>query len=158
MTDYLTVLYRADLTAQGIEGFAYGYADRVRFHELDALNHVNNVVYLRWFETIRVRYVQDYGLSTYEADDDPQLVVRRVTADYLAPIFKNQTYVVTARTTLVKPSSFLMEYGLFIDGQSVATGEAVVVSLTPDGTGRQTHRAGAIQTMIDRDGAVSEGL
>ena len=37
-------------------------ADRVRFGELDALNHVNNVVYLRWYETLRVLYLEAYGI------------------------------------------------------------------------------------------------
>ena len=158
MTDYLTPLDKTALSALGIEGFFYGYADRVRFHELDALNHVNNVVFLRWFETIRVRYIQEYGVSLYSRPDDPQLVVRRVTADYLAPVLMNEDYVVTARTTLVKPSSFLMEYGLFVDGRKVALGEAVVVSLTPDGSARQPHRPDAVRAMLERDGAVADGV
>ncbi|MGR3513775.1 MAG: acyl-CoA thioesterase [Paracoccaceae bacterium] len=158
MTDYLAPLDRSALTALGVDGFAYGYADRVRFHELDALNHVNNTVFLRWFETIRVRYLVDYGLSSYAAADDPQLVVRRVTADYLSPVLMGQDYVVTARTTLVKPSSFLMEYGLFVETRLVATGEAVVVSLSPDGAARQQHRPAAIEAMVTRDGAQTEGL
>ena len=153
MTDFLTPLDRPALAALGIEGYAYGYTDRVRFHELDALNHVNNVVFLRWFETIRVRYVIDYGLTKYGAADDPQLVVRRVTADYFAPVLQDEVYVVTARTTLVKPSSFLMEYGLFVERRQVAAGEAVCVSLTPDGTARQTHHAEAIKAMVARDEA-----
>ncbi|MEM7720022.1 MAG: acyl-CoA thioesterase [Pseudomonadota bacterium] len=155
MTAYLTPLTPSQLVAHGIEGFSYGYTEKVRFHELDALNHVNNVVFLRWFETIRVRYVQEYGLSSYQADDDPQLVVRRVTADYLAPVLINEDYVVTARTSLVKPSSFIMEYGLFVDGEPRASGEAVCVSLTPDGTARQAHRRDAIRMMVERDGATN---
>ncbi|MCG6883216.1 MAG: acyl-CoA thioesterase [Silicimonas sp.] len=156
MTDYIDILDRPALEALGIDGYAYGYADRVRFYELDALNHVNNVVFLKWFETIRVRYVQDYGLTRYGAPDDPQLVVRRVTADFLAPMFQNQAYVVTTRTTLVKPSSFVMEYGLFVDGEKKAAGEAVGVSLTPDGSARQPHRPEAVARMIERDGATDQ--
>ncbi|MEM6386808.1 MAG: thioesterase family protein [Pseudomonadota bacterium] len=158
MIEFLSTLDRADLSALGIEGFGYGYADRVRFHELDALNHVNNVVFLRWFETIRVRYLQDYNVSNYSEADDPQLVVRRVTADYLAPVLMNEAYVVTARTTLVKPSSFVMDYGLFVEGALRASGEAVVVSLSPDGRARQPHRPEAIATMLERDGAATSGL
>ena len=153
MTEFLRTLDRADLEAQGIEGYAYGYTDKVRFYELDALNHVNNVVYLRWFETIRVAYVQDYGFTKYSGEDDPQMVVRRVSADYLAPILQNQTYTVTARTTTYKSSSFAMEYALFVDRKLVATGDAVVVSLTPDGSARQPHREEAIRAIVDRDRA-----
>lgn len=153
MTDYLKPLDRHALEALGIEGFAFGYADRVRFGELDALNHVNNVVYLRWFETIRVEYIRAYGVSHYGADDDPQLVVRRVTADYFAPVLQHQSYVVTARTSLVKESSFIMTYGVFVEGRQMTEGEAVCVSLTPDGTARQPIRANAVEAMVARDGA-----
>ena len=153
MTDYIDILDRAALEALGIDGFAYGYVDRVRFYELDALNHVNNVVYLKWFETVRVRYVQDYGLTSYGAPDDPQLVVRRVTADFLAPMFQDQSYVVATRTRLVKPSSFVMDYGIFVDGRKMVEGEAVGVSLTRDGTARQPHHPQAVARMIERDGA-----
>ncbi len=158
MTDFIKTLDRPALEALGIEGFAYGYADRVRFGELDALNHVNNAVYLRWFENIRVSYVQDYGLTSYGAPGDPQLVVRRVTADYFAPVLQNAEYVLTAKTVLVKPSSFVMEYGLFVEGRRVASGEAVGVSLTNDGAARQPHKPEAIRAMVDRDGALTEGL
>ena len=40
-------------------------ADQVRFAELDVLNHVNNAVYMQWFERVRVRYTQLWGLSCY---------------------------------------------------------------------------------------------
>ena len=51
MMDYLRTLDRPALEQLGITSWPYGYADCVRFHELDALNHVNNVVFLTWFET-----------------------------------------------------------------------------------------------------------
>ena len=50
MTDFLTPLSIETLRAAGIpDPWTYGQADRVRFYELDALNHVNNTAYLRWF-------------------------------------------------------------------------------------------------------------
>ena len=152
MTRFLSTLDRPDLEALGIEGWAFGYADRVRFGELDALNHVNNVVFLRWFENLRVAYIQDYGFTNYSAGD-PMMVVRRVTADYHAPMFQNESYVLTARTRTIKSSSFVMEYGAFVAGQLRATGEAVVISLEDDGRTRRAHSAAAIDAVVDRDRA-----
>ncbi len=156
---YLTPRDRPALEALGIEGWAYGFADRVRFYELDALNHVNNVTFLRWFETIRVAYLQDYGLTSYAHDDtDPQIVIRAQSADYFAPMFQNESYVLTARTTLVKPSSFIMEYAAHVDAQVRCAGSAVVVSLEQDGKTRRAHKPEAVALMIDKDGAATEGL
>ena len=152
MTDYLRTLDASDLAALGIDGWSYGVADRVRFHELDALNHVNNVIYLRWFETIRVAYLQDYGFTDYShTDADPFLVVRAQTADYLAPMFQNETYILTARTSVLKPSSFIMEYAAHVDGKPRCTGSAVMVSLQADGKTRKPHKPQAVAYTTARD-------
>lgn len=154
MLPYLVTLDAAQLQAEGIEGFAWGYADRVRFHELDALAHVNNNAFLRWFETARVLYMQDYGVSGFSrGPDDPQLVVRRQVADYLSPMFHDESYIVTARTRLVKPSSFVMEYAVHSGGTLRATGEAVMVSLEQDGRTRRPHKPEAVGAMVERDEA-----
>ena len=115
MPEYLTYLDTDTLTDAGLAGYSFGYRDRVRFYELDALNHVNNVVFLRWFETIRVAYFQHYGFSKY-GPDDPMLVVRRATADFFAPAHQNDEYIVAARTRVIKPSSFVMEYSVASNG------------------------------------------
>ena len=158
-TPFLDTLDAEALAALGLPAWPYGYRDRVRFYELDALNHVNNVVFLRWFETIRVAYLKDYGLTDYShTEADPELVVRHLSADYLAPVFQNETYIVTARTKLVKPSSFIMEYAIHADGTLRATGDAVVVSLEQDGKTRRPHKALGLERMIARDGAEKVGF
>ena len=150
MTAFLTQLTSSEISADGLDGFAYGYRDRVRFHELDALNHVNNVVFLKWFETIRVAYVQDYGFTSYTADD-PMLVVRRVTCDFHAPMFLNEVYTVATRTSVLKPSSLVMEYAVASGGTLRATGEAVGVSLEQDGRTRRNHAPQAVDMVMKND-------
>ncbi|MGI9393759.1 MAG: acyl-CoA thioesterase [Boseongicola sp.] len=157
MPDFLTYLDADVLADAGLSGFSFGYRDRVRFYELDALNHVNNVVFLRWFENIRVAYFQDYGFSKYNPDD-PMLVVRRATADFLAPAHQNDEYIVAARTRAIKPSSFVMDYAVASNGTMWATGEAVVVSVDRDGKTRRPHRNEAIEKVVSRDGAIREGF
>lgn len=157
--DYLRTLNRSDLEKMGITDWPYGFADRVRFNELDALNHVNNVVFLTWFETARVRYIQDYGLTSYSGtDDDPQIVIRAQSVNYFAPMYQNEDYVITAQTQLIKPSSTVMKYAVYVDGQVRADGSAVVISLEKDGKTRRPHKAEAMRAMIERDGAKTEGV
>ncbi len=81
-TTYLTPLPVLELRAAGVPApWTFGLRDKVRFYELDALNHVNNTPYLLWFETLRVRWFSDYGLSDY-GPDDPTFVLKGVTCDY----------------------------------------------------------------------------
>ncbi len=152
MADYIGRLGRQELEAKGITGWNWGFADQVRFYELDALNHVNNVVFLKWFETARVRYVQDLGLTSY-GPGDPQLVIRHQTADYFAPMHQNESYVVTARTSSIKSSSLVMDYAAYAEGECRASGSAVLVSLEQDGKTRRPHVAEAVARIIEEDGA-----
>ena len=159
MTDYLTALDEDALTAAGVPGWPYGYGDKVRFYELDKLDHVNNVTFLKWFETIRVTYVQDYGLTEYSGTDaDPQLVVRALSADFLLPMFQNESYIVTAKTTLLKPSSLIMHYAIHAGGTLRATGDCVVVSLEADGKTRRPHKSEAVTRILERDRPERVGL
>ena len=150
MTDYINELDGSALNALGIADWPYGMADQVRFHELDALAHVNNVAYLRWFETLRVRYIQAYAMTSY-TPEDPQLVVRAQSADYLAPMYQDEHYIVATRTRLLKASSMVMDYVVFSDGVIKATGDAVVISLEQDGKTRRPHYTAARDMIIARD-------
>lgn len=143
----------------GLPDWPYGMKDMVRFSELDPLNHVNNAAYLSWFETARIGYIMEYGLTGMtHTDADPQIVVRRQVVDYLKPIFFGETYVTAMRTTRIKPSSLTMEYGVFVGAEVRATGETVIVSLSQDGRARQPWRSEAIALMIERDGAKAVGF
>ncbi|NNL17823.1 MAG: acyl-CoA thioesterase [Boseongicola sp.] len=149
-----SLLTKDQLKQAGLNDFAYGYQDKVRFYELDALNHVNNTVFLKWFETIRVDYVLARGLTTYSHEgDDPQLVVRHLSADFLAPMYQNEVYTVAARTRLIKPTSFIMDYAVAVGGQIRGTGDCVVVSLEQDGRTRRAHFPAAVSAMVELDGA-----
>jgi acyl-CoA thioester hydrolase len=129
----------------------------VRFYELDALNHVNNAAYLRWFETVRVRYLIDYGISDYShGPDTPEIVVRAVTAEYLRPMFQNESYVVTARTREIRNTSFLMDYAVYC-GEVRATGSCVVVMLDREGSTKMRIPTRVRKTLVARDEAVQLG-
>ncbi len=153
MTPFLTPLDAARLRAANIpDPWTFGLADRVRFGELDALNHVNNVVYLRWYETLRVIYLEEYGIYD-TAGADPKFVVKTVGLDYKAEVMRGATYINTARTVEMRKTSFSMEYATFVDGQITTTGTAVIVLLNDDNSKRTLPDA-LRQTLITRDGAV----
>jgi len=151
---YHTPLTSDEMKHFGCEGhWPYAMADKVHFHELDSLNHVNNVVYFSWFETLRVRYLQDWGLSDYSNNpDNPRLVVKSVSADYKREMYMGEDYLVTARTTSFRNTSFTMEFGLWCDGLR-ATGDAIVVVLEPDGSAKRPLSTALKQRFIAVDGA-----
>lgn len=159
--DYLTPIATAGLRQAGIDApWTFGMADRVRFSELDALGHVNNTAYLRWFENVRLpylgaRHVTDYG------PDSPRLVLKRTSCDYMAEMFRGMDYIVTARTRAFRTTSFTMEFGVFLPNQAgpakqMAAGEAILVLLARDGNGRIPIPPVGVQAFIAEDGAMAE--
>ena len=156
MTDFLKPLIAPDLRDLGIpEPWTYGQADRVRFYELDALGHVNNTAYLRWFETVRVGWFSAYGLSDY-GPGDPTFVLRAITCDYHAPMYLNEPYVVTARCTAFRNTSFTKDYAVWADGVCKVTGTAVIVMTDKAGTAKIPLSDDMRRVLTERDSAVSE--
>ena len=148
-----------DLRAAGVpEPFAFGQADRVRFHELDALDHVNNATYLSWFENVRIAYLRAYGLGDYAAAGArPALILKRVGVEYHAPLHLEDVYVVAARTRAYRRTSWTMEYRVHSGGCHATTGEAVIVLMEPGYRARKPLPDAWIAAFRDRDGAVPEG-
>ncbi len=150
---YHTPLPIDDLRSFGIPSpWSYGTADRVRFGEIDALNHVNHTAYLRWFETFRITYFRDYGISNYDANS-PRIVLKSIAAEFIKEMVVSQDYIVTGRTTTFRNTSWVMEYGVWTDQGLQATGQSVLVQLDPTSGTKRPLSDAVRQTFIARDQA-----
>lgn len=139
------------LRAAGIPApWAYGVADRVRFGEVDMLGHVNNVAYARWFETIRVAHLMDYGISDFN-DPETKIVIRSIALTYLKEVHLKDDYILTTRARSMRNTSFTMDFAVWVDGQMTTSGEGVIVMLNPDNSKKPLPDA-VRATLIARDG------
>lgn len=140
MTDmpFHTPLSAAQQKTVGLKGtWTLVTADKVRFAELDPLNHVNNVAYLTWFENARVAYFKHIGLSRYsDKAHEPRIVIRRGEIDWLQEMRADEVYVVASKTIAYRTTSFSMAQEIWSGGTVRATFECVIVLLTPDGSAR----------------------
>jgi acyl-CoA thioester hydrolase len=149
---YLTPLGPEILRAHGIpRDFRYAIADRVRFHEIDALGHVNNARYFSWFEAFRLPYLRDYGITDY-GPDSPRLVLAATEAEFRAEMFEGEDYILAGRTAWYGTSSFGMDYAVFAPGLRVR-GSATIALRQRDGSGKWPLAPENIRTFEDRDGA-----
>jgi len=150
---FLTTLSETELRGAGIPApWSFGFADKVRYGEIDMLQHVNNGVYLKWFENLRVRYFVERGIWT-ENGNQPKVVVRNASMHFRAEVKLGQDYILTARTTKIGNTSFTMEYGVWVGGNLTTTGDAVLVTI--DGQGQKCALPDtARQVFSTLDGAV----
>ncbi|MCV3270886.1 acyl-CoA thioesterase [Roseobacter sinensis] len=155
---YHTPLTPALQTRLGLDPTApLAMADRVRFSELDVLNHVNNAVYMQWFERLRIRYTQDWGLSRYMgAGHDPRIVIRSGQIHYRQEMRMDEDYIVTCGCTAFRTTSFSLAQALWAGGTLRATFDCVLVLLTADGAARYPIPEAVRARFIAVDGAHEE--
>ncbi|HVN80600.1 MAG TPA: thioesterase family protein [Terriglobia bacterium] len=112
--------------------FKFSIPLEVRFRDLDAFGHVNNAVYLTYFEIARCRYwIQMFGIHSFE---EIGFLVVRTECNYRLPVRFGQTVRVAARISELRNSSFVFEYEVADDedkGRLVADGKSVQVFIDP---------------------------
>ena len=118
-----------NLRAAGVgEPWTWGWRDAVRFSEVDRLGHVNNLAYVAWIETLRVRWFVEAGLTEY-GPDDPWFVMRRQSVDYVRETELFAEYLVLQRVAHVGTSSFTLACEVWVGERVHATAEVVVVQV-----------------------------
>ena len=114
----------------------------IRYGDLDPYGHVNNAVYLEFFEKIRICYwrvlAETAGIQKLEAGDVPgaRYVIAETTVLYKAPIFFEDTLHGAARMRTVGNRSYTMDFELrtgetFEEGALAAEGSAAHVFFDP---------------------------
>ncbi|MEM1371759.1 MAG: acyl-CoA thioesterase [Pseudomonadota bacterium] len=131
-------------------------AGRVHHDELDALLHVNNVVYFVWFERLRIRLMEHYGIGTIGAPEDPRIVIRSGEVHYIEEMLRDEIYIVTTAPVAYRRTSMTLEQVIWSDGRRRATFRCVMVLLTPDGSARMSIPE-TVTSQLIADGAVAEG-
>lgn len=83
---------------------------KVAWGEMDAFQHVNNTVYLRWFESARIAFFEKVGMNTIAGQQGAGPILARATVDFLKPVTYPDTITVEARVESVGNTSFVMHY------------------------------------------------
>lgn len=111
-----------------LDRFAVLVDTRVAWGEMDALGHVNNAVYFRYFETARIEYFERIGYwdHMHQHGDGPILAETRCR--FKAPLKYPAQISIGARVGMTDTDRFMMEYAVADDQRVVAEGDALVVS------------------------------
>lgn len=105
----------------------------VRFADVDVMGHVNNAVYLSYFEQARVAFFKKLNkldLRYMDAKSAFGFIVAEIGIKFLAPTFVDQILTVAIRVAEIRNKAFRFEYEIR-DKKSktvVATGFSVQVS------------------------------
>lgn len=108
-----------------LENAALIYTQQVAWGDMDALGHVNNVLYYRYIESARIAYFNQVQLF----DLNINAVVASNQCKYIRPVFYPDILQIAVQVVELRNSAFRMQYTLYSEQQQqvVATAEAVVV-------------------------------
>lgn len=99
----------------------------IRYADIDAQRHLNNVAYFAFMEHARVVYLRETGLWQGKDYDGVGMVVAEVCCQYQAPAFLGETVTVAVRASELGTKSFRFEYELTTERGLIATGRSVQV-------------------------------
>ncbi|UPK76386.1 acyl-CoA thioesterase [Nocardioidaceae bacterium SCSIO 66511] len=97
----------------------------VRWSDVDAYGHVNNVMYFEYFQEARIMAMAEAA----SADEVLGFVVARTVVDYRRPVmFRAEPYVIETRATRIGTSSFDLEAVITDGAESLARSRTTVVA------------------------------
>ena len=89
----------------------------------DAFGHVNNIIYLRWAETVRVKYLMRVGLWQWKRSDRIGPILASITCNFRRPLNYPDTIYAGARVVSIGNTSFRMEHRIVSATQKVLTAD-----------------------------------
>jgi acyl-CoA thioester hydrolase len=102
----------------------------VAWGEMDSYAHVNNVVYFRYFENVRIAYLDRIGWMASMLQTGLGPIVASTQARFRKPVSYPDHLLVGARISDIQPDRVTFEYRLVSTKHNAvaAEGEALVVS------------------------------
>lgn len=112
-----------------LEGFQFIYPITVVWGEMDAFQHVNNVVYFRYFESARVAYGHEVRMMDPKQNAGVAPILAATQARYKRPVTFPDQLLVGVRVSRMASNRFWQQYHIVSTTQNVLTteGEAEIV-------------------------------
>jgi len=97
--------------------------------DMDSFQHVNNVIYFRYFESARIQYFESLGWMDMMEKIGKGPILGSTSCSYRIPLSYPDTVFVGAKITEMQEKRFKMEYLLISEHhpEPVAEGTGVVV-------------------------------
>jgi acyl-CoA thioester hydrolase len=116
-------------TEPHLPGFPVAIRLPVLWGDQDAFGHVNNTVFLRWFESARIEYIRRVTRVDAPSPDNAGLILASIQCDFKLPVNFPDLVVIGARVARIGNSSMRMEHAVWSEAQQalVAEGHSTVV-------------------------------
>ena len=102
----------------------------VAWGEMDAMGHVNNIIYFRYFETIRIEYFNRLKMMDYTRETGIGPILASTECRFKMPLQYPDTIIVGTKIHAMEEDRFVMGYEVFSTKRQriAADGEGVIVT------------------------------
>jgi acyl-CoA thioester hydrolase len=138
-TGHLIVNLESDLRS-GLDGYPVVLTLPVLWGDQDAFEHVNNTVYLRWFESARILYCDRVGLSALRKTTQVGMILASITCHYRYPVTYPDTIHVGARVSRIGRSSLTMDHLLVSEAARGVAAEGTSTLVVYDYKAARSHQ------------------
>jgi acyl-CoA thioester hydrolase len=111
----------------------------VQWGDMDAFAHVNNTIYLRWFESARIAYGARAGFSDLMARENIGPILASISCDYRRPITFPDTVHVGSRVSRIGRTSLTMDHRLVSEDAGAIAAEGTSTLVLFDYTSQKPH-------------------
>lgn len=113
-----------------LEGFPVSVSIRVAWGEMDALQHVNNIVYFRYFETSRLAYFEKIGFMDAAQRGGIGPILAETSCRFRKPLTYPDTIWIGVKADAVGNDRFMMRMCLVSEKLQMiaAEGTALIVA------------------------------
>ena len=110
-----------------MEGYQVVFEHEVRFRDLDAMRHVNNVAFVSLMEDARMEYWK--ALTRVQDLKGINFILAEVSCRYLSPAYLGETIRIGIRASKMSTKSFQFEYRMEdkASGRLITEGSSVQV-------------------------------
>lgn len=121
----------------------------VAWGEMDAFQHLNNVVYFRYFESARIAYFRAIDMLAVMQTTGIGPILAETSCRYRIPLTFPDTVRVGARVSTLQSKGFIMDYGIASrqHGKIAAEGNGRIVMVNYSGGGK-AHLPEAVRSRI----------
>lgn len=101
----------------------------VAWGEMDAFQHVNNVVYFKYFESVRISYFERLGIFEEMQNSGIGPILGSTSCRFKAPLTYPDKLIVSTKITSLDEDRFTMKYFVQSNtsGRVAAEGEGLIV-------------------------------
>src|SRR3954451_6130028 len=115
---------------EALKDYSFVIETPIAWGEMDALQHVNNIVYFRYFESVRMAYFTELGFWEYMDETGIGPILASTQCKFKIPLTYPDTVSVGTRIRDIEEDRYVMDYCVYSHRHQrmAAEGEGLIVS------------------------------